>query len=209
MPVNVDFRVTRCYDDRQRGDQGKGKNQSFHGWILLRARWQGVRESRHETGNCSENRTGADVETLERYQQSRRVIEDFSARTLAAIPTEFGKLLYLASLRDLASGVYFHEGLSALYPGPAVQQGLQFCHEELFFRILELPLEQQEGDLRLCISGLEGEFWGKVSRWKQTELHRLLVPSNVPAYLRELFHANVGALLQVLLEEHASLHPDA
>ena len=149
------------------------------------------------------------METLERYQQSRRVIEDFSARTLAAIPTEFGKLLYLTSLRDLASGVYFHEGLSALYPEPAVQQGLQFCHEELFFRILELPLEQQEGDLRLCISHLEGEFWGKVSRWKQTELHRLLVPGNVPAYLRELFHANVGALLQVLLEEHATLHPDA
>ena len=149
------------------------------------------------------------METLERSEQGRRVIEDFSARTLAAIPTEFGKLLYLASLRDLASGVYFHEGLSALYPDPDVQRGLQFCHEEIFSRILELPLEQQEGDLRLCISGLEGEFWGKVSRWKETELHRLLVPSNVPAYLRELFRANVGALVQVLLEEHAKLHPDA
>ena len=149
------------------------------------------------------------METLERYQQSRRVIEDFSSRTLAAIPTDFGKLLYLASLLDLASGQYIHEGLSALYPEAAVQQGLSFCHEEVFFRILELPLEQQEADLRLCISGLEGEFWGKVSRWKQTEFHRLLVPADVPSYLRELFNANVGTLLQVLFQERATLHPDA
>jgi hypothetical protein len=149
------------------------------------------------------------VETLERYQQSRRVIEDFSSRTLASISTEFGKLLYLASLRDLASGRYLHEGLSATYPEAAVQQGLHLCHEEMFLRVLELPLEQQEGDLRLCISGLEGEFWGKVSRWRQTEFHRLLVPTDMPSYLRELFHANVGTLLQVLLEERATIHPDA
>ena len=149
------------------------------------------------------------METLERFQQSRRVIEDFTSRTLAAIPTEFGKLLYVASLRDLASGNYLHEGLAALYPEAAVQQGLQFCHEEMFLRILELPVEQQETDLRVCISGLEGEFWGKVSRWKQTEFHRLLVPADVPSYLRELFHANVGALLQVLLEDRAKFHPGA
>ncbi len=149
------------------------------------------------------------MDTLERYQQSRRVIEDFTSRTLAAIPTEFGKLLYVASLRDLASGNYLHEGLMATYPEAAVQQGLQFCHEEMFFRILELPLEQQERDLRNCINGLEGEFWGKVSRWKQTEFHRLLVPADVPAYLRELFQANVGTLLRVLLEERATQHRDA
>lgn len=149
------------------------------------------------------------METLERYQQSRRVIEDFSSRTLASIPAEFGKLLYLASLRDLASGHYIHDGLTALYPEGAVQQGLQFCHEESFFRVLELPLEQQEGDLRQCISGLDGEFWGKVSRWEETEFYRLLVPADVPSYLRELFHANVGSLLKVLLEERAKIHPDA
>lgn len=149
------------------------------------------------------------METLERYQQSRRVIEDFSARTLAVIPGEFGKLLYISSLRDIGSGIYHHDGLTALYPEGAVQQGLQFCHEEIFFRILELPIEQQEADLRVCISGLEGEFWGKVSRWKQTEFHRLLVPTAVPSYLGDLFLANVGTLLQVLLEERATLHPDA
>ncbi len=149
------------------------------------------------------------METLERYQQNRRVIDDFTSRTLSAIPTEFGRLLYLASLRDLASGRYLHEGLSAVYPDAAVQQGLEFCHEELFFRILEMPLEQQEWDLRSCLGALDGEFWGKVARWKETQFDRLLVPPNVPAYLRELFHANIGALLQMLLEERATMEPGA
>ena len=83
------------------------------------------------------------METVERFQLNRRVIEDFTARTLAAIPSDYGRLLYVSSLRDLASGRYLHEGLAAIYPEQAVQQALARCHEELFARILETPLEQQ------------------------------------------------------------------
>jgi hypothetical protein len=147
------------------------------------------------------------MESLERYQQTRRVVEDFTARSLAAISTEFGKLLYLASLREFSSGRYCHEGLAARYTAEGVQQALGFCHEELFLRILEMPLEQQEWDLRACISGMDGEFWSKLRRWRETELYRMLVPSDVPEYLREVFISNVGALLDLLLEERS--RPDS
>ena len=83
------------------------------------------------------------VESLESYQQTRRVVEDITARTLASIPTEFGKLLYLSSLRDLATGNYVHEGLVARYSPESVQQALNHCLEELFLRVLDMPLEQQ------------------------------------------------------------------
>jgi len=143
------------------------------------------------------------VESLESYQQTRRVVEDITARTLASIPTEFGKLLYLSSLRDLATGSYVHAGLEARYSRESVQQALNHCHEELFLRVLEMPLEQQERDLRACIEDMEGEFWGKMRRWRETEFYRLLIPSESPAYLREVFLANVGAVLDVVLEERA------
>jgi hypothetical protein len=149
------------------------------------------------------------MESLERYQQTRRVVEDVTARTLAAIPTEFGKLLYLASLRDFSSGQYLHEGLTAHYSAEAVQQALSFCHEELFLRILEMPLEQQEWDLRACVAAMEGEFWSKLRRWRETEFYRMLVPPELPGYLREVFLANVGVLLDLLLEEHARLDAGA
>ena len=149
------------------------------------------------------------METLERFQQNRRVIDDFTARTLAAIPSDYGRLLYVSSLRDLASGGYIHEGLAAIYPEEAVQQALAHCHEELFIKILETPLEQQEWDLRACLGTVEGEFWDVVARWQELEFYRLLLPSGVPGYLHELFCSNLRALLGLLTEECATWQPTA
>ena len=149
------------------------------------------------------------MESTESYQQTRKVVEDLTARTLAGIPTEFGKLLYLSSLRDISTGDYVHEGLVARYSREAVQQALGYCHQELFLRVLEMPLEQQEWDLRACLEGMEGEFWGKLRRWRETEFYRLLIPSDSPEYLREIFLANVGALLDVVLEERSKRNPNA
>ena len=149
------------------------------------------------------------TESLESYQQSRRVVEDFVSRTLSAIPCEYSKLLYMGSLRDLSSGRYQHAGLAARYPAEAVQQALSFCHQELFLRLLELPLERQEWDLRSCLASLEGEYAGKLRRWKETEFYRGLIPTDVPEYLRTVFLGNVRVLLDLLLEERASLDPGA
>jgi hypothetical protein len=79
--------------------------------------------------------------TLTQLQQNRRVIQDFTLRTLAAIPGAFARLTYMASLRDLSSGRYAHEGLLAVYQPESVQQALEQCHEEIFERLLESSLE--------------------------------------------------------------------
>jgi len=149
------------------------------------------------------------VETLDRFHQNRRVIEDFTERTLEAIPSNFGRLLYMASLRDVASGRYCHEGLSAVYSEEAAQQAIEHCHRELFVKILELPVEQQEWDLRACLGSLEGNFWGVVARWRELEFYRCLVPCGIPVYLQQLFCSNLRALLTMLQEEGATLQPAA
>ena len=139
------------------------------------------------------------MESLERFQQNRRIIQDFTTTTLAAIPSEFGRLLYVASLRDLSSGRYDHAGLTAMYPREAVQEAIEVCHEELFSRILETPLEEQERDLRFCLSQMESSsLLRTVQQWTHTQAYRLLVPERVPEYLRELFCSNLGALLEIL-----------
>ncbi len=167
-----------------------------------RALWSGHAERAGREEKSSENGTGGHLETLERFQQNRRVIEDFTTRTLAAIPSDFGRLLYVASLRDLASGRYLHEGLAVTYPEEAVQQALAHCHEELFTKTLETPLEQQEWDLRACLGALEGNFWAVAARWLELESYRLLLPAAVPGYLHGLFCSNVRTLLSLLVEEH-------
>lgn len=134
------------------------------------------------------------MESLERFYQSRVVIEDFSNRTLAAIPSDFGRLSYICSLIDSRSGRYEHDGLMDIYPDSAVQAALKHCHEELFSRILEAPLEEQERDLRQCLDSGGEETLEELKRWSRDRSFRQMCPHGSPVYLQELFCSNMSAL---------------
>ncbi len=141
------------------------------------------------------------MRTLTQFQQNRRIVQDFTLTTLAAIPGLFARLTYVSSLRDLSSGRYEHAGLAALYPDAAIQQALQLCHEQIFERILETPLAIQLKDLQACLAAMEGGLPVAVSHWLRMEAYRVLVPEQSPDYLKELFCSNLRALLEILREE--------
>ena len=126
------------------------------------------------------------------------IVRDFTATTLAAIPNVFGRLIYIASLRDLSSGRYEHSGLAAVYSPDAVQEALRFCHQEIFSRVLEMPLSVQEQDLTECLDNMPGSIGETVAHWRQLESYRVLPPENAPDYLRELFFSNLRGLLEIL-----------
>ena len=146
---------------------------------------------------------------LTKLQQNRRVVQDFTVNSLAGIPGPYARLIYVSSLRDLSSGRYEHQGLAALYPEEAVQQALELCHEQIFERILEMPLEKQLEDLRDCLKAMDGELPAVVSHWRQLEPYRVLLPENAPGYLKELFFSNLRALLEILHEQYNTSHSDA
>jgi hypothetical protein len=138
---------------------------------------------------------------ITQLQQNRRIIQDFTLTTLASIPGEFGRLTYIASLRDLSSGKYEHAGLAALYPDEAVQQALELCHEQIFERVLETPLAAQEADLKECLERMPGGLCSTLAHWRRLEAYRVLMPERSPGYLKELFCSNLRALLELLQEE--------
>ena len=137
------------------------------------------------------------MESLERFQQSRAVVEDFSSQTLAAISSDFGRLYYVSSLKDSTSGRYEHDGLTSLYPENAVQAALSHCHEELFSRILETPLREQERDLRACLGSAGDQYWDVVESWRESCYFQKMCPEGLPDYLHDLFNSNMGALLAI------------
>jgi hypothetical protein len=137
------------------------------------------------------------VESLERYHQTRTVIEDFSSRTLAAIASAVGRLYYVSSLRDSGSGRYVHDGLGSRYSQGAVQEGLTQCHEELFAKILETPLKEQKQDLDKCFSAAGEEAWKVAEDWRENLQFRSLCPEGAPEYLHDLFCSNMNALLAI------------
>ena len=140
------------------------------------------------------------MNSLEWFQQSRAVIEDFTSRTLAAIPSDFGRLYYVSSLKNPNTGRYQHDGLADLYSEDSVQEALAQCHEEVFSRILEAPLNDQERDLRKCIEVAEvagDKFWAVVESWRESRFFRTMCPEGLPDYLGDLFCSNMGALLTI------------
>jgi hypothetical protein len=137
------------------------------------------------------------MESLERFHQSRSVIEEFTSRTLAAIPSDFGRLYYVSSLKDQRTGRYQHDGLMNLYSEPSVQAALTHCHEELFSRILETPLSNQERDLRNCLDTAGDKFWAIVESWRESRHFKTMCPGGLPGYLDELFCSNMNALLAI------------
>jgi hypothetical protein len=140
---------------------------------------------------------------VDALNRNRRLLEDFSSRTLGAIPSEYARLVYVSTLRDLATGRYEHAGLAVCYPEGAVHEALLESHAEIFARILEMPLATQLVDLRACLASLGEELRSQAARWRELEFYRVLVPTGVPPYIRELFCANLEALLSVVEKESA------
>src|SRR6266850_4909732 len=141
--------------------------------------------------------------------RNKCVVRDFTATTLVAIPNLYGRLIYIASLRDLSTGTYEHSGLAALYSPEAIQEALECCHHESFQRILETPLAIQAGDLRECLQEMDGSFSATLSNWRRMESYRILPPSNATDYLRELFFSNLRALLEILEMRNSTIRSTA
>jgi len=145
----------------------------------------------------------------DRILRNKCVVRDFTATTLAAIPNLYGRLIYIASLRDLSTGKYEHSGLAALYSPEAIQEALECCHHEIFQRILETPLAIQADDLRECLQEMDGSFSSTLSNWRRMESYRILPPGNAPDYLRELFFSNLRALLEILEMQNSTTRSTA
>ena len=70
----------------------------------------------------------------------KSALEDLLGTTLAGVAGTVGKVEYLASLRDAASGNYSHWGLTRAHGETAAQLALAEAHRLMFLRLLRTPL---------------------------------------------------------------------
>jgi hypothetical protein len=92
-----------------------------------------------------------------------------------------------------------------VYSENSVQEALEQCHEELFSRILETPLPEQERDLRRCLDSADDRFWTIVESWRENQSFRTMCPEGLPSYLSDLFCSNLGALLTIFSSQRVTL----
>jgi hypothetical protein len=137
------------------------------------------------------------------FERNQNVVQDVSSGTHAGFHSEYGKLVYLASLRDLASGRYVHAGLEAIYGRRDVHEGLWQTHKEICMRVLEMPLAEQESDLAACLQGFDGDLEEVIAHWRELEFYLALLPFGLPNYIRRLFSSNVETVLSVFQADAA------
>lgn len=141
------------------------------------------------------------------YYFERGAAADLWRRTLSQIPSIFGRLIYLSSLRS-HTGAYEHYGFVQAYGMAAAQSALLASHEQTFSLWLTFNLEQQKADLDLYLSGFITDREAIIDIWLRMEPYRNLVPATARASERRLFTADFSALLELLRREYRLSRPD-
>jgi hypothetical protein len=141
----------------------------------------------------------------------RSAAADLWRNTISQIPSVFGRLVYLASLRNPNNGSYEHHGLALVFGEDEANKALKTSHAAVFAEWLSFNLEQQKADLDLYISALFEDKRVVIENWIRLAPYRNLLPASVRGVERRLYIADFTALLELFKAAYGvAVHdPDA
>jgi hypothetical protein len=138
----------------------------------------------------------------------RSAAADLWRNTVSQIPTVFGRLVYLSSLRNPNNGSYEHHGLALVFGEDEAAKALKNSHTAVFAEWLSFNLEQQKADLDLYISGLYEDKRVIIESWLRLAPYQNLLPASARAVERRLYIADFTALLELLRAANGVEAPD-
>jgi hypothetical protein len=115
-------------------------------------------------------------------------------RTLSQIPTVFGRLVFLATQRDPATGKYSHEALVRLLGPDDADRTLCNSHHQVFSEWLGFSLAEQKADL--------DEYLNSPGTSREALHYQNLVPPTARDVERQLYLTDLETLLELLRYEH-------
>jgi hypothetical protein len=123
---------------------------------------------------------------------------DLWKNTLSRIPTVYGRLAYIASLRDANSGIYRHHGLSTLFGRDESGKALRDSHERAFQDWLNLSLAEKHDELMRYLGELEDPSEVVLDHWIEARAFQSLIPASARKMEIELFTRDLEALLETV-----------
>ncbi len=134
--------------------------------------------------------------------------EDLWRLTLSQIPTVFGRLVYLSSLRNHNTGRYEHHGFAQTHGDEAADRAMRESHEQIFADWLLFDLAQQKRDLQAYLESLGEDPRRLVEVWLRLAPYRGYVPTAVRATDRALFQTDLATILGIFKAGYGVSGPD-
>jgi hypothetical protein len=128
----------------------------------------------------------------------RRAVADVWRHTLSQIPSVFGRLVYLAALRNPNSGHYDHHGLALVFGDEHANRALKKSHKQVFAEWLTFNIEQQMADLNLYLSDLPEAKKTVLQAWTKLKPYKNVLPSNAKPVERRLYLSELETMLDLL-----------
>jgi len=138
----------------------------------------------------------------------RGVQSDLWRHTLSQIPSCFGRMVYLSSLRAPNTGRYEHHGLAMMFGEAQADKALRKTHGEAFSEWLNYSLEQQKADLDLYLSAQQADKKEVIENWASLMPYRYFPPASARDVERNLYLIDLEALLATLKNDYGVASPD-
>jgi hypothetical protein len=134
----------------------------------------------------------------------QQAAEDLRRRTLSGIPRPLDRLIYLASMRDYNTGLYYHEGLASRFTQEVACEALADCHAEVFRQLVRCSLEDLVSQMEAYMSSTHTSPAEFLAAWMKLEPYRVAVPVESDSLSAEFLFSNFRIALAILA---ARLHP--
>ena len=139
----------------------------------------------------------------------REVLVDLWLRDLSHIPTSYGRLVYLAGLRNPDTGKYEHYGMNAAAGSSQASRVLRSRHEAIFREWVTYPLEKKKADIELYIASIdEVDKAELIDAWLRLTPYKNLVPGSIQGPERQKHVSDFEAILGLLKNVYGVSSPD-
>ena len=140
--------------------------------------------------------------------QVQKAVRDLESRTLAKIPGDIAKMVYLCSTRDYNTGRYHHDGLSMVFGPEVANAALAQCHENTFQVLLYKSLSQIVDSLRRYFEAT-GQPPDKILQvWQKLQAYHVLIPAGCDSLSAEFFLSNIKIALAMLNQRDRGQRPN-
>jgi hypothetical protein len=106
----------------------------------------------------------------------QQAADDFRRRSLSGYPRPLDRLIYLASMRDYNTGLYYHDGLASRYSQEVACEAMADCHREAFRNLLGSSLEDLVDQMEGYMSSTHTSPIDFLTDWRKLEPYRVAVP---------------------------------